>query len=167
MLKKQNTMTCAGLRLGSAWASAQSDQNLCGLHEENTSSKLSIGYVACLWSDRLMSKLIRVFYGPTCHFVDNLFVLQWLNDAASMFSLSYCYLTLCPLLFFLSTADFFHNQLFRKNRHSVGPDLVPNCLQKLSTDDTGRQLFFNNLTFKAPPITCSRRQLQILPLFQK
>ena len=26
-----------------------------------------------------------------------------------------------------------------QDRHSVSPDLVPNCLQKLSADDTGRQ----------------------------
>ena len=48
----------------------------------------------------------------------------------------------------LSSADFFQNQLFRKkfsgvtikvsnsldldqDRHSVGPDLCPNCLQRL------------------------------------
>ena len=51
----------------------------------------------------------------------------------------------------LLSADFFQNQLFHKNsfrntirvskgldldqnRHSVGPDLGPNCLQKLSAD---------------------------------
>ena len=50
-----------------------------------------------------------------------------------------------------SFADFFQNQLFQKiisgklsvsndldpdeDRHSVGPDLVPNCLQRLSADD--------------------------------
>ena len=27
-------------------------------------------------------------------------------------------------------------------RHFVGPDLDPNCLQRLSADDTGRMLFF-------------------------
>ena len=56
--------------------------------------------------------------------------------------------------FFLSSADFFQNQLFRKIllgipsvsnsldpdqvRHVVGPDLGPNCLQRLSADDTSR-----------------------------
>ena len=57
---------------------------------------------------------------------------------------------------FLSSTDFFQNQLFRKNcfrnairvsngldqdqtRHFVGPDLGPNCLQRLSADDTSRQ----------------------------
>ena len=47
-------------------------------------------------------------------------------------------------MLFLSSADFFQNQLFRKTirvsnsldpdqgRHIVGSDLGPNCLQKLS-----------------------------------
>ena len=52
----------------------------------------------------------------------------------------------------LSSADFFQYQLFQKNsfkntikvsngldpdqdQHSVGPDLGPNCLQKLSADN--------------------------------
>ena len=54
----------------------------------------------------------------------------------------------------LSSADFFQNQFFSKNsntikvsnsldpdqaRHFVGPDLGPNCLQRLSEDDTCRQ----------------------------
>ena len=62
---------------------------------------------------------------------------------------------LCLLSFhvFLSSADIFQNLLFLKNsfrdtirlsnsldsdqaRHYVGPDLGPNCLQKLSADDT-------------------------------
>ena len=53
---------------------------------------------------------------------------------------------------FLSSSDFFQNQHFEKNlsgitpmsnsldpdqvRYFVGPDLGPNCLQKLSADDT-------------------------------
>ena len=61
----------------------------------------------------------------------------------------------CYMLLLLS-AGFFQNQLFSKNsfrntirvsngldpdqhRHSVGPDLDPNCLQRLSADDTSRQ----------------------------
>ena len=57
---------------------------------------------------------------------------------------------------FLSSADFFSKSTFLKNsfrntmrvsnslgpdqtRHSVWSDLVPNCLQKLSADDTSRQ----------------------------
>ena len=57
----------------------------------------------------------------------------------------------------LSSADFFQNELFSKNsfkntirvsksldpdqaRYSVGPDLGPNCLQRLSADDTSRQI---------------------------
>ena len=68
-------------------------------------------------------------------------------------------------------------------RQDVRPDLDPKCLQKLSADDTMRQrvnkkirdqnapliavyVFFSFLTVKAPPIICSRRQFQILPLFQ-
>ena len=63
---------------------------------------------------------------------------------------------------------FFQNQLFGKilsgissvsssldsdqARHSVGPDLGPNCLQKLSADDTSRQRvnseFQNKITEK-------------------
>ena len=56
----------------------------------------------------------------------------------------------------LSSAVFFQNHLFRKiisgiqirvsssfdrdqGRHSVGPDLGPNCLQRLSADDTSKQ----------------------------
>ena len=55
----------------------------------------------------------------------------------------------------LLSADFFQNQLFLKNsfrntirvsnslepdqaRHFVGPDLGPNCLQRLSADDSQR-----------------------------
>ena len=57
--------------------------------------------------------------------------------------------------FYWSPANFFQNQLFRKKsltntirvlnsldpdqaRHFVGPDLGPNCLQKLSADDNSR-----------------------------
>ena len=65
-------------------------------------------------------------------------------------------LTICPLGFFvfLSSADFFQNQLFRKflsgipsefqtvwiqiKPDSVWPDLVPICLQKISADYTRR-----------------------------
>ena len=56
----------------------------------------------------------------------------------------------------LSSADFFQNQHFQKiisgipskcqdslgpgqARHFVGSDLGPNCLQKLSSDDSSRQ----------------------------
>ena len=65
-------------------------------------------------------------------------------------------LTLCPLGVFpalLSSADFFSKSTFSKNsfrntirvsnsldpdqaRHFVGPDLGPNCLQKLSEDES-------------------------------
>ena len=81
--------------------------------------------------------------------------------------------------FFSSSADRFfnQNQLFLKNsfrntiglsyssdlgqaRHFVGPDLGPNCLQSLISAD-------NELTLKAPPIICSRRQFQILWLYKK
>ena len=58
-------------------------------------------------------------------------------------------------MIFLSSADFFQNQLFSKiyfrdtirvsnrldpdqSRHSVGPDLGPNYLQRKSPDDTSR-----------------------------
>ena len=58
-----------------------------------------------------------------------------------------------PHLFVFSSVDFFQTQLFSKNsfrntirvsnrldpdqaRHIVGPDLDPNCLQRLSADDT-------------------------------
>ena len=52
---------------------------------------------------------------------------------------------------FMSSADFFQNKLFKnyfrttirvsnslnpdQDRHSVGPDLDPNCLKRLSADD--------------------------------
>ena len=52
----------------------------------------------------------------------------------------------------LSSADFSKNSLRNtvtirvsnsldpdQERNSAGPDLVPNCLKKLSADDTGRQ----------------------------
>ena len=37
-----------------------------------------------------------------------------------------------------------------QDRHSIGPDLGPNCLQRLSTDDNGKQelkvgVFFGNM----------------------
>ena len=58
-------------------------------------------------------------------------------------------------MFSMSAADFFENLLFQKNsfrntfrvsnrldqdqdRHFVGPDLGPNCLQRLSADDKTR-----------------------------
>ena len=55
---------------------------------------------------------------------------------------------------FLSSADFFQNHFFNsfrntsklsnslnpdQARHFVGPDLGPNCLKRLSADDTSRQ----------------------------
>ena len=58
---------------------------------------------------------------------------------------------------FLSSAYFFQDQLFQnpfsntirmsnsldpdQARRSVGPDLVPNCLQKLSADETKKNIF--------------------------
>ena len=68
-------------------------------------------------------------------------------------SLTSCHLEILPA--FLLSAEFFQNQLFRKNSlmntirvsnsfnpdqtlHFVGPGLGPNCLQKLSADDTSR-----------------------------
>ena len=73
-------------------------------------------------------------------------------------------LTLCllgNLSYFLSSANFFKINFFRKNsfritirvansldsdqaRHFVGPDLGSNCLQRLSADDTRRLV--NELT---------------------
>ena len=67
----------------------------------------------------------------------------------------YYLLTLC-FACFLSSADFFLNQLFQKNSfkntirvsnsldpdqvsHYIGPDPGRNCLQKLSSGDTSRQ----------------------------
>ena len=53
----------------------------------------------------------------------------------------------CRLLTFLKLSIYFHNVFFRntirvsngldpdQDRRSVGPDLGPNCLQKLSADD--------------------------------
>ena len=52
---------------------------------------------------------------------------------------------------FLTSAAFFQNQLLRNTirvsnsldpyqaRQNVGPDMGPNCLQRLATDDTSRQ----------------------------
>ena len=42
---------------------------------------------------------------------------------------------------FLASADFFSeltfSQIIFQEYHLVGPDLGPNCLQRLSADDTG------------------------------
>ena len=65
---------------------------------------------------------------------------------------------------FLSSAIFFKNQLFRKilseipsvsqsldpdqAQHFVGPDLGPNCLQRLSADDiSGQGVKLNTLAY--------------------
>ena len=55
-------------------------------------------------------------------------------------------LTLCLLgnfSCFLSSADFFIvnflEKFFQGPEQNVGPDLGPNCLQRLSADDTCRQ----------------------------
>ena len=42
-------------------------------------------------------------------------------------------------------------------RHSVGPHLVPNCLQKLSADDTGRQRLKAGSKFEN--VLCCKRSL--------
>ena len=63
-------------------------------------------------------------------------------------------------MFFLSPEDYFQNQPFQEYHQSVkqlrsgsarrfvGPDLGPNCLQRLSADGTSRQrikqLFFSH-----------------------
>ena len=56
------------------------------------------------------------------------------------------------MLFFLSSADIFQNQLFQNTirvsnsldpdraHHFVGPDLDVNCMQRLSIDDTSRHI---------------------------
>ena len=67
---------------------------------------------------------------------------------------------------FLSSADFFQNKLFEKknfrnitkvsnsldpdqDQRFVGPDLGPNCLSRLSADNTGRQrVKFKDWLFK-------------------
>ena len=59
-----------------------------------------------------------------------------------IFLLTLCMLFFC--VFFLSSADIFQNQFFEKlfqntsdkslYQHFVGPDLGPNCLQRLSAD---------------------------------
>ena len=81
------------------------------------------------------------------------FVLFFLDKA---YFITNQLLTHCILGNFLSSADFFQNQLFEKNsfrntirmsnsldpdqaRRFVEPDLGPNCLPSLSADDTGRQ----------------------------
>ena len=51
---------------------------------------------------------------------------------------------------FLLSADFFQNHLFRKilsgmPSHFVGPDLGPNCLQRLSADNTRGFVWFDSL----------------------
>ena len=67
-------------------------------------------------------------------------------------------------MLFLSSADFFSKSTFTKNsfrntirlsnrldqdqaRHLVGPDLGPNCLQRISADDTSRQTVKPTLDF--------------------
>ena len=73
------------------------------------------------------------------------------------------------LLYYQSSSDFLPNQLVQKNifrnpirvsnglgpgldRHSVGPDLGPNCLQRLSVDD--------KLKYSHVQKTCPKRQLK-------
>ena len=36
-------------------------------------------------------------------------------------------------------------------RQFIGPDLGPNCLQRLSADDTGRQRIKESMTYNEPP----------------
>ena len=58
-----------------------------------------------------------------------------------------CFFAVCCVLFKIKfSKNSFRNTIRVPNnldpdqdRHSVGPDLGPNCLQRLSTDDTGRQ----------------------------
>ena len=82
----------------------------------------------------------------------------WKSPATAQFLFQVSF-TLCLLgnftCFFFSSADFFSKSTFSKNsfrntiivsnrldpdqaRHFVGSDLIPNCLQKLSADDTSR-----------------------------
>ena len=74
----QQKWLCAQRRLRSAWASAQSDQSLCCLHEE------TLGPLITYWahsedSDQTgwMPRLIWVFAGHICNFVA--FVMRCLN----------------------------------------------------------------------------------------
>ena len=72
-------------------------------------------------------------------------------------SLFYLFATCVIFLAFLSSAEFLQNQLFSKNsrrntirvsnnldpdqaQHFVNPDLGPICLQRLSADNTSRQI---------------------------
>ena len=85
-------------------------------------------------------------------------------------------LNLCMLgnfsWFLLTFSDFFQNQHFQKksfrntirvsnnldsdqDRHSVGPDLGPNCLQRLSADDISPRLQGNSLPVKRQ-VKCSK-----------
>ena len=77
--QNQQNGICTQRRVGSAWASAESDQSLCCLHEES-------GSLATHWAhsedcDQIgrVPRLIWVFAGCTDHFVD--FVMRWLNYA--------------------------------------------------------------------------------------
>ena len=66
----------------------------------------------------------------------------------------------------LSLPIFFQNQLFRSTirvsnrsdsaqaQQNVGPDLGPNCLQKLSADDTSRQRVKTTLSFSRRHSIC-------------
>ena len=74
------------------------------------------------------------------------------------------------MLLMLSSADFYKISTFSKNsfrnnismsnsldpgqaRQFVGPDLGPNCLQRLSADDTNRQRNKSNMGFSYLPRT--------------
>ena len=73
---QQNDM-CTQRRLRSAWASAQSDQNLHCLHEEALGPWLSLERTAKNDQTGWMPRLIWVFTGRTGHIVG--FVMFWLK----------------------------------------------------------------------------------------
>ena len=67
--QNQQNDLCAQRRLGSAWASTQSDQSLHCLHEETLGPQLPIECTTKTDQTGWMPRLIWVFSGCTCHFV--------------------------------------------------------------------------------------------------
>ena len=68
---------CAQRRNESAWASAQSDQSLCCLHEETMGPQLPIERTAKTDPTGRMPRLIWIFAGRKGHFVG--FDMRWLT----------------------------------------------------------------------------------------
>ena len=80
--KNQQNDLCAQQKIGSAWASAQSEQSLCCPHEETWGPQLHIERTAK--TDQ--TGMIWVFAGRTDHF--DTFYFYWVETAYNKFLLT-------------------------------------------------------------------------------